>query len=83
MKDQKTAKLLERPHNQLLRCWIPCTIIIHNEEEALEQIFKWKLPFYLEQCLIDKKDPEDNKTAKERWKEVIFTFKDARLQERA
>ena len=44
---------------------------MHYEEEVLEQIFKLKLPFFREHGQIDKKDPRDDKTAQERWLEVL------------
>lgn len=84
VKDQKTAKLLQRLHNQFLHCWMLCgEDIEHVEEEDLHEIFKLKLPFYREIGYPDKKDPLTNKNAAERWKGIILTFPDTKLPKTA
>ncbi len=84
VKDQKTAKLLQRLHNHYLHCWMLCKEDEeHFEEKDLHEIFKLKLPFYREINHTDKKDPLTKKNAADRWKGVVLTFPDAKLPKTA
>ena len=50
-------------------------------KEPLDQLFKWKLPFFKKQDQIDKNDTRNLTTVCEKWMEVLFTFSDVRLPE--
>ena len=70
MREQKTAKLLQCLHSEIITCLPECDKLDHQEDEILQHIFYDKLKFFTEGD-EDDEAAIDGKTAAQRLKDIV------------